>query len=214
MKYIKDQYSAYLRKELTPQREKRIPDTRLHVVLYFIQPSGHALLPLDIAAMKKIAEVANVVPVIAKADSLTVEERQAFKSRIKAELAFHDIRVYPFVDVDEQFQLGETDQEERAALESIKHIIPFAVCGSERNTVLDGKTVRGRRTRFGVVNIEDPRHCEFIHLRDFLFRTHTEDLIESTASVHYEAFRTRQLLALKESSLQNASRPPTAADNH
>lgn len=47
--------------------------------------------------------------------------------------------------------------------------------------------------------MEDETHCEFVHLRNFLLRTYLQDLIETTASVHYERFRTRQLLALKES---------------
>ena len=32
--------------------------------------------------MKKLSEVVNVVPVIAKADSLTMEERELFKQRV------------------------------------------------------------------------------------------------------------------------------------
>ena len=36
--------------------------------------------------------------------------------------------------------------------------------------ILDGKTVRGRRNRWGVVNVEDADHCEFVHLRNFLTR--------------------------------------------
>lgn len=47
--------------------------------------------------------------------------------------------------------------------------------------------------------VEDEAHCDFVKLRDFLTRTHLQDLIETTAMVHYESFRTRQLLALKES---------------
>lgn len=47
--------------------------------------------------------------------------------------------------------------------------------------------------------VENEQHCEFVHLRNFLFRTHLQDMIESTSSIHYEGFRTRQLLALKES---------------
>jgi septin family protein len=31
-------------------------------------------------------------------------------------------------------------------------------------------------------------------------RTHLQDLIETTAQIHYEAFRSKQLLALKETS--------------
>ena len=42
VKYIKDQHSAYLRKELTAQRERYIQDSRIHCCLFFIQPSGHA----------------------------------------------------------------------------------------------------------------------------------------------------------------------------
>ena len=32
--------------------------------------------------MKKLSEVVNVVPVIAKADTLTIEEREAFKDKV------------------------------------------------------------------------------------------------------------------------------------
>ena len=93
VKYIKDQHSAYLRKELTAQRDRYIQDTRIHCCLFFIQPSGHAyfplmsllnhsLKPIDIVVLKKLSDVVNVVPVIAKSDSLTLAERQAFKQRV------------------------------------------------------------------------------------------------------------------------------------
>jgi septin 3/9/12 len=79
--------------------------------------------------------------------------------------------------------------------------------------------VRARANKWGVVNIENENHCEFVQLRDFLTRTHLQDLIETTAQIHYESFRAKQLLALKESSAAqsqvggtNSSRPisPTA----
>jgi septin 3/9/12 len=113
VKYIKDQHSAYLRKELTAQRERYIQDTRIHCCLFFIQPSGHSLKPIDIVVLKKLSDVVNVVPVIAKADSLTLEERQAFKARIKEEFAFHNLKMYPY-DND------EFDEEERAVNSQIK----------------------------------------------------------------------------------------------
>ena len=82
MKYIKDQHSAYLRKELTAMRDRYIQDTRIHCCLYFINPTGHSLRAIDVIVMKKLSEVVNVVPVIAKADSLTLEERDAFKQKV------------------------------------------------------------------------------------------------------------------------------------
>lgn len=47
--------------------------------------------------------------------------------------------------------------------------------------------------------VENAAHCEFIHLRNFLTRTHLQDLIETTALIHYETFRAKQLMAIKES---------------
>ncbi|OJD26580.1 hypothetical protein ACJ73_02036 [Blastomyces percursus] len=193
VKYIKDQHSAYLRKELTAQRERYIQDTRIHCCLFFIQPSGHALKPIDIVVLKKLSDVVNVVPVIAKSDSLTLEERLAFKERIKEEFAFHNLKMYPY-DND------ELDDEERAVNAQIKDIIPFAVVGSEKSIIVSGKQVRGRQNRWGVINVEDENHCEFVYLRNFLTRTHLQDLIETTSQIHYETFRAKQLLALKESS--------------
>jgi len=198
IKYIKDQHSAYLRKELTAMRDRYIQDTRIHCCLYFIKPTGHGLRPIDVLVMKKLSEVVNVVPVIAKSDSLTIAERDKFKAKITEELVYNSIRLYPF-DTDEY------DEEEIHLNESIRNMIPFAIVGSENNVVIDGKSVRGRKNRWGVVNVEDPSHCEFVHLRNFLTRTHLQDLIETTAQIHYEAFRSKQLLALKEGVNQ---RPP------
>lgn len=113
VKYIKDQHSAYLRKELTAQRERYIQDTRIHCCLFFIQPSGHTLKPLDIVVLKKLSDVVNVVPVIAKADTLTLEERLAFKERIKEEFAFHNLKMYPYDN-------EEFDEEEKAMNTQIK----------------------------------------------------------------------------------------------
>ncbi|WVR04312.1 hypothetical protein IAU60_001312 [Kwoniella sp. DSM 27419] len=193
VKYIKDQHSAYLRKELTAMRDRHIPDTRIHCCLFFINPTGHTLKPIDIVVLKKLAEVVNVVPVIAKSDSLTLEERDLFKHRIMAELQHHQIRLYPF-------DAEDLDSEELELNERIRAMLPFAVVGSERSVIVDGQPVRGRKNRWGVINVEDERHCEFVYLRNFLTRTHLQDLIETTSQIHYETFRSKQLLALKESS--------------
>lgn len=65
---------------------------------------------------------------------------------------------------------------------------------------INGKLVRGRQNKFGVINVEDENHCEFVYLRNFLTRTHLQDLIETTSQIHYESYRGKELLALKERS--------------
>lgn len=82
-------------------------------------------IQIDIVVLKKLAEVVNVVPVIAKSDSLTLEERYQFKQRVSchvlfksqsidvqimAEMQHNQIRSYPFdaeENDEEELQLNE-----------------------------------------------------------------------------------------------------------
>ncbi|KAG8960475.1 cell division control protein, partial [Tulasnella sp. 425] len=169
-----DQHSAFLRKELTAMCDKHIQDTRIHCCLFFINPIGLSLRSIDIIA-----------------DSLTLEEREVFKNNIRAEMQYNNTRLYPF-DTD------ENDPEKLALNETIPSL------GSEHDVLVDGKPVRGRKNKWGVINVEDETHCEFVHFRNFLRRTHLQHLIETTAQIHYEAFRSKQLLALKDASARPA----------
>lgn len=63
-------------------RDRYIQDTRIHCCLFFINPTGHSLRPIDVIVLKKLSEVVNVVPVIAKSDSLSLEERENFKQKV------------------------------------------------------------------------------------------------------------------------------------
>lgn len=42
------------------------------------------LRPLDLEFMRRLSKIVNVVPVIAKADTLTLDERAEFKQRVRA----------------------------------------------------------------------------------------------------------------------------------
>ncbi|SCU98923.1 LADA_0H16204g1_1 [Lachancea dasiensis] len=198
IKFIKEQHSQYLRRELTAQRERHIPDTRVHAVLYFIQPNCKGLTQLDVSALKRLTEIANVIPVIAKADALTMDERTSFRNIIQQQFEHYNFKIYPY-------QSDDLTEEEIELNESIRSIIPFAVVGSEKEVSIDGELVRGRKTRWGSISVEDINQCEFVFLREFLIRTHLQDLIETTSLVHYEGFRSRQLIALKENASSRSS---------
>ena len=47
-----------------------------------LHQSDWALCPIDVIVMKKLSEVVNVVLVIAKANCLTSDEREAFKTKV------------------------------------------------------------------------------------------------------------------------------------
>lgn len=44
--------------------------------------TGHSLKPLDVEFMKRLSSFVNLIPVIAKADTLTEDEVISFKQRV------------------------------------------------------------------------------------------------------------------------------------
>ena len=52
-----EQYEAYFQEELKSDRHMdQIVDTRVHVCLFFLPPTGHTLKALDLLAMRRISE--------------------------------------------------------------------------------------------------------------------------------------------------------------
>ncbi|XP_058848197.1 septin-9-like isoform X5 [Acipenser ruthenus] len=186
MKFINDQYEKYLQEELNINRKRWIPDSRVHCCIYFIPPTGHSLRPLDVEFMRRLSKVVNIVPVIAKADTLTLEERDFFKQKIGEELGAHGIDVYPQKEFDE-------DTEDRMINEKIREMIPFAVVGSDQEYQVNGRRILGRKTKWGTIEVENIAHCEFAYLRDLLIRTHMQNIKDITSSIHYEMYRVKRL---------------------
>ena len=50
---IESRFDAYLEAENKPHRTNII-DNRIHACIYFIQPTGHSLKPLDIEFMRRL----------------------------------------------------------------------------------------------------------------------------------------------------------------
>ncbi|XP_039636576.1 septin 5b isoform X2 [Perca fluviatilis] len=181
--YIDQQFEHYFRDESGLNR-KNIQDNRVHCCLYFIPPFGHGLRPIDIQFMKALQDKVNVVPLIAKADCLTPAEIKKLKERLREEIDREGIKVYQFPDCD-----SDEDEEFKRIDKELKESTPFAVIGS--NTVVEarGQRVRGRLYPWGIVEVENPSHCDFVKLRTMLIRTHMHDLKDITNDLHYENYR-------------------------
>lgn len=80
---IEQRFDAYLDAENKVNR-MNIVDNRIHACVYFIQPTGHSLKPLDVEVMRRLHTKVNLIPVIAKSDTLTDEEITAFKQRVSS----------------------------------------------------------------------------------------------------------------------------------
>ncbi|CAH2351455.1 cell division control protein 12 [[Candida] railenensis] len=184
--FLDDQHESFMKQEQQPIRYAK-KDLRVHACLYFIRPTGHSLKPLDIEIMKRLSTRVNLIPVIAKADTLSPSELESFKNRIRDVIEAQDINIYtPPLEV-----------EDSPAAEHAKQLIeamPFAIIGSEEEIeVSPGNFVRGRQYPWGTVEVENDQHCDFKKLRSLLIRTNMLDLILSTNEIHFETFRSLKL---------------------
>ncbi len=81
IEFLDDQHESYMLQEQQPRRVDKI-DLRVHACLYFIRPTGHTLKPLDIEVMKRLCSRVNLIPVVAKADTLSPSDLARFKQRV------------------------------------------------------------------------------------------------------------------------------------
>lgn len=82
IEFLDDQHESYMLQEQQPRRTDKI-DMRVHACLYFIRPTGHTLKPLDIEVMKRLSSRVNLIPVIAKADTLSPADLARYKQRVR-----------------------------------------------------------------------------------------------------------------------------------
>ncbi|XP_075774257.1 septin-10 isoform X2 [Pelodiscus sinensis] len=179
--YIDAQFEAYLQEELKIKRSLyNYHDTRIHVCLYFISPTGHSLKTLDLLTMKNLDSKVNIIPVIAKADTISKTELQKFKIKLMSELVSNGVQIYQFPTDDETISKINA---------TMNGHLPFAVVGSGEEMKVGNKMVKVRQYPWGIVQVENENHCDFVKLREMLICTNMEDLREQTHARHYELYR-------------------------
>lgn len=183
--YIDEQFEKYLQEELKIKRDLvNFHDSRVHVCLYFLAPTGHSIRALDLVTMKALDKKCNIIPIIAKSDTISKSELDTFKTNIMSELKNNGVEIYTFPVDDET--VAEVNRE-------MNDMLPFAVVGSRDKVKVGEGFVRGREYPWGVVEIENELHCDFVKLREMLIRTNMEDLREVTHRKHYELYRRGKL---------------------
>lgn len=137
--------------------------------------------------MKRLGTRVNLIPVVAKADTLSPKDLAVFKQRIREVINSQGIRVYsPPIEVD--------DEASAEHAKTLMSAMPFSIIGSTQDVqTRDGRTVKGRDYLWGVAEVENEEHCDFKKLRSLLIRTHMLDLITTTEELHYENYRQTQM---------------------
>ena len=100
----------------------------------------------------------------------------------------HSIQIFegPRYELDDDETIAENQE--------IMSKVPFAIVGANNEvTSAEGRKVRGRRYPWGVIEVDNEDHCDFVKLRQMLIRTHMEELKEHTNNALYENYRSDRL---------------------
>ena len=216
--YIRHQYDEILLEESRVRRNPRFKDGRVHCCLYLIQPNGHGLKEMDVEFISKLGSLVNILPVIAKSDSLTPEELKLNKKLIMEDIDRYNLPIYNF-----PFDEDDVSQEDYDTNKYLRSTLPFSIIGS--NEVYDmgnSLMVRGRKYPWGMLDVEDATISDFVILRNALLISHLHDLKDYTHEILYERYRTEALSGESANSFQNARNnstvtspavPPQQQDN-
>lgn len=187
--YLEQQFDSVLAEETRVKRNPRFEDPRIHVMLYFITPTGHGLRELDITAMKKLSKYCNVLPIIGRADSFTESELKNFKKHILYDIEKFNIPTFQF-SYDEEADDQETIEENKF----LSSLQPFAVITSEQIIQdLNGEKKRVRTYPWGSIDIADLKNSDFPFVKNVLLGSHLQELKELTHDYLYETYRTEKL---------------------
>lgn len=174
-KYVDDQFKSYLYQSQQPKRAAMV-DSRIHCCIYFLNPVTKLISNLDLQSMKSLSGKTNLLPVIAKADMLTDVELNEFKKLLSRTLREYQIRIcenLPSITL----------------LQRVELMAPFVIVSSlKKFENKHGKLVRARKYPWGMVEIENALHCDFLYIRKLLLVENTLDFV-SSMEVYYEQYR-------------------------
>lgn len=195
--FIRHQYDEVLLEESRVKRNPRFKDGRIHVLIYLINATGHGLSEIDVKFLQHVSSLVNVIPVIAKADSLTPTELKLNKSLILEDLNNYGINYYKFNEYE--YEEDYIDDEIIAYNKYLNLLIPFAVIGANKyqdsgeddDDMLKLRVLNSAWAK--PINVELPEFNDFTILKNVLLITHLNEFKELTHDIIYENYRTEAL---------------------
>lgn len=161
--------------------EPNFNDERVYACIY--------LVPLDeirseeLEMIKTISKKCNFIPIIPKSDTFTGEELENFKSNLLEFLSMNDVKIYlPYI-------LEDLDQELSKEAELISEKYPLAVVASEDIYEHKAELIRGRKYKWGFVDVENEEISDLPILKKILIHSFLDDLIYQNEIDFYQSFR-------------------------
>lgn len=215
--FIRHQYDEVLLEESRVKRNPRFKDGRIHVLIYMINATGHGLSEIDVKFLQHVSNLVNVIPVIAKADSMTPQELKINKGLILEDLNNYNINYYKFNEYE--YEEDYIDDEIIAYNKYLNLLIPFAIIGA--NKYQDSGDDDDEMLKLRVlnnawakpINVELPEFNDFTILKNVLLITHLNEFKELTHDVIYENYRTEALSGKQFQYNDEQGDAPAAKDN-
>ncbi|CAO3690737.1 unnamed protein product [Rhizopus stolonifer] len=228
IKYIEHQFDLTLAEESKVKRNPKAVDTQVHCCLYFLDPKKSCLDEYDIRILTKLSNRVNVIPVIGKADQLTLAQKNRLKPKIIQDI-YNKIPIYgvPTQEDDDdeddeeentkkpenlqefihQFNYQEEDQDTQVILDYLK-VIPFTFISYEDEPTT-GKPLEipdvplGRDFGWGTIDCLNGIYSDFVQLKDVLLSAHRNFLQSDTVERYYEQYRTEKLTFKRATKLKS-----------
>jgi len=167
----------------------RLQDPLVHACLYFIAP--HRLKGIDLAFMRRLHKKVNIVPIIAKSDTMTTKEKEEFKLQVRESLQREGIEAFSF----DQAVLRSMEQQDKQ-----EYKLPWAVIGSTDAHLDAGATVFLRKYPWGDALSSEPAHSDLPALRNLLMWSGQWHDLKMASRAKYEAWRATRPLSKRSRS--------------
>ncbi|RCK65066.1 Septin CDC11 [Candida viswanathii] len=198
--FIRHQFDEVLLEESRVKRNPRFKDGRIHVLIYMINPTGHGLSDIDVKFLQHVNNLVNIIPIIAKADSLTPGELKLNKQLILEDLNNYGINFYKFNEYD--YEQDYIDEEIIEYNKYLNSLIPFAIIGANEyrsnpnggDDEEDILKLRILQKDLKPINIDNAEVNDFTILKNVLLITHLNEFKDLTHDSIYENYRTEALL--------------------
>lgn len=220
--FIRHQFDEVLLEESRVKRNPRFKDGRIHALIYMINPTGHGLSDIDIKFLQHVNNLVNIIPIIAKADSLTPGELKLNKHLILEDLNNYGINFYKFNEYD--YEQDYIDEEIIEYNKYLNSLIPFAIIGANeyRSNPNSGDNdddedilkLRILNHSLKPINIDNAEVNDFTILKNVLLITHLNEFKDITHDSIYENYRTEALLGkqFQYVNSENAKQDTTESD--
>ena len=174
--FIKEQFDLFMAEENKIRRNSKYEDTRVHCLLYFFPATGCGLKQTDLHFLQNVKNLVNIIPVISKADGLSNTEVKKYKNLIIHQFNQYEIPI---------FNLENNDLLTEQILEmKLNSIVPFTIInGYEKVKFINNYEIE----------IDNPNFNDLSILREVILSSHLDALIDQTATILYENYRTTAL---------------------